>query len=394
MRDVSLSASTITRRVEDFGEHLHETLKESAKFFKYFSLAIDESNDTTDTAQLLIFIRGIDAKFRITEELCSLRSLKSTTAENMFSEVTTALSSLGLSWKNLKRITTDGARNMVGKKKGVAALMKEKALEANGAQPMQFHCIIHQQALCGKVLNWRHVMSVVVSNLNFIKNHALNHRQFQTFPADLDCEYRDVMYHNEVRWLSRGKVLRRFFQLRKEINEFLKEKRKKEEADLIADPRWLRDLAFLSDITEHLNILNVKLQGKENLISDMFAILKAFLSKLDLFKDQIAKGNFTHFSNCKTLASGNETGLGFDLEKYTEALETLQSEFANRLCDFRKHETVIRLFENPFAVLPTNVDSCFQLELIELQASLKWQDLYKECKIAEFIYEFLTILPS
>ena len=103
IRDVSLSASiydfrsTITRRVEDIAVHLHETLKESAKFFNYFSLAIDESNDTTDTAQLLIFIRGVDAKFRITEELCSLRSLKSTTtAENIFSEVTTALISLGL----------------------------------------------------------------------------------------------------------------------------------------------------------------------------------------------------------------------------------------------------------------------------------------------------------
>ena len=56
--------------------------------------------------------------------------------------------------------------------------MKEKVLEANGGQPMQFHCIIHQQALCEKVLNCRHVMSVVVSNVNYIKNHALNHRQF------------------------------------------------------------------------------------------------------------------------------------------------------------------------------------------------------------------------
>ena len=177
--------------------------------------------------------------------------------------------------------------------------------------------------------------------------------------------------------------MRRFFRLRKEINEFLREKGKKE-SDLIAHPRWLGELAFLSDITEHLNILNVKLQAKENLISDMFAKLKAFLSKFDLSKHQIAKGDFTHFSNCKTLASDNETGLGFDLEKYNEGLVTLQSGFTNRFCDFQKHETVIRLFENPFVVLPTNVDSCFQLELIELQASLKWQDLYKECKVAEF----------
>ena len=49
----------------------------------------------------------------------------------------------------------------------------------------------------------------------------------------------------------------------------------------------------------------------------MFAILKAFLSKFDLFKNQIAKGNFMHFRNCKTLAYYNETGLGFDLEKYS-----------------------------------------------------------------------------
>ena len=56
-------------------------------------------------------------------------------------------------------------------------------------------------------------MNVVVSKVNFIKNHALNHRQIQTFLADLDCEHGDVMYHNEVRWLSRGKVLRRFFSI-------------------------------------------------------------------------------------------------------------------------------------------------------------------------------------
>ena len=71
---------------------------------------MDKSNSTTNTAQLLIFIRDIDAKFRITEELCSLQSLKSTTDKNIFSEVTTVLGSLGLSKKNLKSITTWWAR--------------------------------------------------------------------------------------------------------------------------------------------------------------------------------------------------------------------------------------------------------------------------------------------
>ena len=76
-----------------------------------------------------------------------------------------------------------------GQEEGSCSTHEKKILDANGGQPMQFHCVIHQQALCGKVLNWRHVMSVIVSNVNFIKNHVLNHGQFQTFLAELDCEY-------------------------------------------------------------------------------------------------------------------------------------------------------------------------------------------------------------
>jgi hypothetical protein len=39
-------------------------------------LALDESTDTCDTAQLLILVRGIDAEFEITEKLAGLQSLK------------------------------------------------------------------------------------------------------------------------------------------------------------------------------------------------------------------------------------------------------------------------------------------------------------------------------
>jgi len=40
---------------------------------------MDESTDNQDTAQLLVFIRGIDENFVITEELLGLQSIKSTT---------------------------------------------------------------------------------------------------------------------------------------------------------------------------------------------------------------------------------------------------------------------------------------------------------------------------
>uniref|UniRef100_A0A0L8G398 DUF4371 domain-containing protein n=1 Tax=Octopus bimaculoides TaxID=37653 RepID=A0A0L8G398_OCTBM len=39
------------------------------KDFVAYSLAVDESNDTTDTAQLTIFIRGVDSSLKVTEEI-------------------------------------------------------------------------------------------------------------------------------------------------------------------------------------------------------------------------------------------------------------------------------------------------------------------------------------
>ena len=89
------------------------------------------------------------------------------------------------------------------------------------------------------------------------------------------------------------------------------------------------------------------------------------------------------------MASDDKTGLGFHLEKYTDALETLQSKFANSFCDFQKYESVVRLFENPFAMLPTNVNSCFQLELIELLASI-----FKEARFAQGVQNSRVLLTN
>ena len=91
----------------------------------------------------------------------------------------------------------------------------------------------------------------------------------------------------------------------------------------------------------------------------MFAILKAFLSKLDIFKDQIAKGN----SHISVTVKHWLLTMKLDWDLTWKIILKLQSEFANSFCDLQKHETVTRSFENPFALLPTNVDSCFPLEL-------------------------------
>lgn len=57
-----------------------------------------------------------------------------------------------------------------------------------------------------------------------------------------------MLYFTKVRWLSSGKVLKRFFQLRAEVKAFMEKNGMA--VSVLSDPEWLMDLAFLVDITQ------------------------------------------------------------------------------------------------------------------------------------------------
>lgn len=78
-----------------------------------------------------------------------------------------------------------------------------------------FHCIIHQQNLCAKAVKFFHVMSTVINMcINFIKSRTLNHQQFKELLDDMEVEYGNLVYYCEVSWLSKGNMLKRFYDLR------------------------------------------------------------------------------------------------------------------------------------------------------------------------------------
>ena len=49
-----------------------KSLESKAANFKFYALGMDDCNDATDTAQLAIFIRCIDNKYNVTEEMLPL----------------------------------------------------------------------------------------------------------------------------------------------------------------------------------------------------------------------------------------------------------------------------------------------------------------------------------
>lgn len=258
---VSLSRRTVTRRVELIDEHIASQLNKKAEFFQLYSLALDESNDIKDTAQLLIFIRGINDRFEITEEFLTVESLKGTTrGEDLYDKVSAAIEKHKLPWSKLANVTTDGSPNLTGKNVGLLKRIQDKVKEENPEQDVIFlHCLIHQESLCKSALQLNHVVNPVVKLVSFIRARGLQHRQFITFLEEIDTLP-----------LSCPLVFQLIWDLKEEIGAFLEFNEKSDEFPELRDQNWLCDFAFAVDVFSHLNELNVKLQGKDQLVHDMY----------------------------------------------------------------------------------------------------------------------------
>ena len=123
-----------------------------------------ESGDINDTAQLAVFKHGADKNLEVSENLLNLIPLtENTTGEEIFIAVYHSLESKELDWQKLVSLATDGAPAKAGAKKGLFGRLRSY-LESMGRTEKlyNFHFIIHQQALCAKVMNMSNVIDLVL----------------------------------------------------------------------------------------------------------------------------------------------------------------------------------------------------------------------------------------
>ena len=123
--------------------------------------------------------------------------------------------------------------------------------------------------------NQRSELEIVLSDIkevvNFVRSHSKKQRMFSELCKDMEANELRLLYHSEVRWLSR-KVLKRVFQLRNELSTFLTQERHQMAANF-EDIFWLTKLSYLTAIFESINQLNLSMQGKG---CDIFEIVVRF----------------------------------------------------------------------------------------------------------------------
>jgi len=86
--------------------------------------------------------------------------------------------------------------------------------------------------------------------------------------SEIAADFMEVLYYTEIRWLSRGTVLKRVLALMLEIELFVNDKGKV--VAELSDEKWHWDLALLSDVSIHSEYLITELQGQPELMCDMF----------------------------------------------------------------------------------------------------------------------------
>ena len=158
---------------------------------------------------------------------------------------------------------------------------------------------------------------------------------------------------------------------------------KDNEIEELSDPAWIADLAFLVDITHELNLLNVKLQVRGQLITSMFDHVRGFETKLLLWERQVRSGNYYHFPCCKSIKDTNANAVMND-ELYATKIKQLHSEFQRRFSDFRSNDCLFKLFSLPFSVSVDDAPAEMQIELIDLQCNEKLKMKFGQVSLQVF----------
>ena len=324
IKKIPLSNSTVQRRIDEMSSNIENFLCDYLQN-THFSIQLDESTLPGNEALLLAYVRFIMDQ-EIHEELLFARTLKiDTKGESIFTVLKDFFIEKAIPLSNIISVATDGAPAMVGRYRGFVNLVKQ-----NVPGVFAIHCVIHRQHLVAKNLSGRlhESLQFVIKAVNRIRSNALNTRLFAHLCQENDEHFYQLLLHTEVRWLSKGLCLTRFFSLFGTVLEFLDAKDPILKQHLIERKS---DIAFLTDLFFKFNEVNLQLQGDGLNLIKTKSIIAAFLARIKLMKQNIGRREYSQFPNLQQSNCQED-----DVLIYVEHLNALYFDFQIRFEDILK----------------------------------------------------------
>ena len=100
-------------------------------------------------------------------------------------------------------------------------------------------------------------MNTMMKLINFLRaSSSHQHRLLREFLKEVDANADDLLLHNNVRWLSKGRVLEGFRSIRKEMSAFLVQLKSQKATQFLLflqDESKMDIVTFLVHIPSHLN---------------------------------------------------------------------------------------------------------------------------------------------
>ena len=345
---VPLSNDVIACRIREMGDDvLHQLIFEIRQSPCKISIQLDESTDVANMSQLLVFVRYVANSGKLIDEFLFCKELQKTTkARDVFEMLDSFFNTHQLDWGIVGSVCTDGAPAMLGHMSGFVALVKQV-----NPNVISTHCVLHRQALASKTMpeDMKEVLGNVIKAVNLIRGRALNHRLFKAFCSEIAAEHQILLYHTEVRWLSRGKVLTRVAELSEEIVHFLRYQNTAASVVLAEEferEDFVQTLAYMADIFTELNKLNTSMQGCDANLVTANEKVEAFKQKLQLWKRRVDRKNVAMFptldSNLVEFEISDQ--LQQNIDRHLEALREKLEQY------FPKNDVVPEWVTQPFLV--------------------------------------------
>ncbi|MCO5575073.1 hypothetical protein L7F22_028870 [Adiantum nelumboides] len=196
-------------------EYYWGELKECICKSPFFSILIDDSTDLTYKKHLIVYMTYLEEEGSgpCACKFVALLPLEDGKAETKFNALMEWLVDMGVDLSKLIGFASDGASCMRGVNNGVLTKLQQKVPHIIGV-----HCVAHREALvvsdaCDKFVEFTFVDAFANKVYAWVGRSTKRHQNLDKLMKAFNLKPLEVLRIHSVRWLSRGKVMRRLVEM-------------------------------------------------------------------------------------------------------------------------------------------------------------------------------------